>query len=133
MRLDMIIPTWRRPDLLRAMPASIARPQPRFQVFARRHGEPREQLARERLSKRYHRAWHRGHGRFYALMRDPSFERTSLGTLLGVPAHVYRALLGELAARAASMVLLQRSAAFAHELRVRFLAAFARERIFRRI
>ena len=92
----------------------------------------REQVPRERLSKRYHRAWHRGHGRFYALMRDPSFERTSLGTLLGVPAHVYRALLGELAAWAASMVLLQRSAAFAHELRVRFLAAFARERIFRR-
>ena len=65
-------------------------------------------------------------------MRDPSFERTGLGTLLGVPAHVYRALLGELAAWAASRVLRQRSVAFAHELRVRVLAAFARERIFRR-
>ena len=59
-------------------------------------GSPRApSVPRERLSKRYHRAWHKGHGRFYALMRDPLFERSRAGTVLGVPAHVYRSAVGE--------------------------------------
>ena len=85
----------------------------------------------ERLSKRYHRAWHQGHGRFYALMRDPSFER-SRGALLGVPAHVYRRAAAEASAWAVSLLRGRPSAAFAHELHLRFLAAFARQRIFQR-
>lgn len=92
----------------------------------------RAPVPRERLSKRYHRAWHQGHGRFYARMRDPSFERSGLGTLLGVPAHVYRSVMSELAAWALSTLSLQGSAAFAHELRLRFLTAFARTRMFQR-
>jgi glycosyltransferase involved in cell wall biosynthesis len=86
-------------------------------------------VPRERLSKRYHRAWHQGHGRFYARMRDPLFERTRTGSLLGVPAHVYRSVGAETAAWAASVVRGRRAAAFAHELKLRFLAAFAVERI----
>lgn len=85
----------------------------------------------ERLSKRYHRAWHQGHGRFYALMRDPLFER-SRAAMFGVPLHVYRSALGEASAWAVSLLRGRPSAAFAHELKLRFLAAFARQRIFQR-
>jgi cellulose synthase/poly-beta-1,6-N-acetylglucosamine synthase-like glycosyltransferase len=86
-------------------------------------------VPRERLMKQYHRAWHRGHGRFYALMRDPSFERTRFGTVLGVPAHVYRSVLREAAAWGASLLTCRSAAAFAHELRLRFLVGFAVQRI----
>jgi glycosyltransferase involved in cell wall biosynthesis len=85
----------------------------------------------ERLSKRYHRAWHQGHGRFYALMRDPLFER-SRTALFGVPVHVYRRACGEASAWAVSLLRGRPSAAFAHELQLRFLAGFARQRIFQR-
>jgi glycosyltransferase involved in cell wall biosynthesis len=89
-------------------------------------------VPRERLSKHYHRAWHQGHGRFYALMRDPLFERSRTGTVLGVPAHVFRSAIGEATACAASLLLGRRSVAFAHELRLRFLTAFAVQRMFQR-
>jgi glycosyltransferase involved in cell wall biosynthesis len=92
----------------------------------------RAAVPRERLSKRYHRAWHNGHGRFYARMRDPLFERSRAGTVLGVPAHVYRSAIGEASAWAGSLLLGRRSVAFAHELRLRFLTAFAVQRIFQR-
>jgi glycosyltransferase involved in cell wall biosynthesis len=89
----------------------------------------RAPVPRERLMKQYHRAWHRGHGRFYALMRDPSFERSRLGSFLGVPAHVYRSALREAAGWSASLLSRRRAAAFAHELRLRFLIGFAVQRI----
>jgi glycosyltransferase involved in cell wall biosynthesis len=89
-------------------------------------------VPRERLTKRYHRAWHRAHGRVYALMRDPLFERSHAGTLFGVPAHVYRSAIGEATAWAASLLLGRRSVAFAHELKLRFLTGFAVQRIFER-
>jgi glycosyltransferase involved in cell wall biosynthesis len=89
-------------------------------------------VPRERLSKRYHRAWHRGHGRFYALMRDPLFEDSRAGAVFGVPAHVYRSAFEEASAWAVSLFRGRPSAAFAHELKLRFLTAFARQRIFRR-
>ena len=92
----------------------------------------RAPVPRQRLTKQYHRAWHSGHGRFYALMRDPSFERSRLGTFRGVPAHVYRSALGEAAAWGASLLARRHAAAFAHELRLRFLFGFARQRILRR-
>jgi glucosyl-dolichyl phosphate glucuronosyltransferase len=89
----------------------------------------RAAVPRERLSKRYHRAWHQGHGRFYARMHDPEFERTRAGSIFGVPAHVYRSAVAETAAWATSALRGRRAAAFAHELRLRFLAAFTVERI----
>ena len=49
-----------------------------------------------RQTRRYHRRWHRGHGRFFAIMRDPEFER-SRATVLGAPLHVYRTLLSSTA------------------------------------
>jgi glycosyltransferase involved in cell wall biosynthesis len=92
----------------------------------------RAAVPRERLSKRYHRAWHKGHGRFYALMRDPLFEQSRAGTVLGVPAHVYRSAAGEAWAWASNLLRGRRSLAFAHELKLRFLTAFAVERISQR-
>ena len=80
----------------------------------------RATVPRERLSKRYHRAWHKGHGRFYALMRDPLFERSRAGTVFGVPAHVYRSAMGEAWAWTSSVLRGRRSVAFAHELKLRF-------------
>ncbi|MGH9309169.1 MAG: glycosyltransferase [Vicinamibacterales bacterium] len=92
----------------------------------------RAPVPRERLMKRYHRAWHSGHGRFYALMREPAFERSRLGTVMGVPAHVYRSVVREAAGWAASLLGRRSTAAFAHELRLRFLIAFAVQRMFQR-
>ena len=46
----------------------------------------------ERMTKAYHRRWHTGHGHFYAVMRDPEWERSQL-RVLGVPGHVYRQTL----------------------------------------
>lgn len=89
-------------------------------------------VPRARLSKRYHRAWHQGHGHFYALMHEPSFERSTRGTALGVPAHVYRSAVREGAAWVGSVLSRRGPEAFAHELQLRFLTAFAVQRIFRR-
>jgi len=86
-------------------------------------------VPRERLMKRYHRAWHSGHGRFYALMRDPSFERSGLGSILGVPAHVYRAAADGVAAAVCGSATAPPSRAFARELALPFSAGFIRERI----
>ena len=88
-------------------------------------------VPRERLTKQYHRAWHRGHGRFHALMRDPSFERSRSGAFMGVPAHVYRSAVREAIAWGASLLARRSAAAFAHELRLRFLVSFAVQRILR--
>ena len=82
----------------------------------------------QRLRRDYHRAWHRGHGRFYALMRDPVFER-SRTSLLGVPLHVYGDALRSSVAWLRDLVLLRRASAFAHELRLWFVIGFARQRI----
>jgi glycosyltransferase involved in cell wall biosynthesis len=92
----------------------------------------RADVPHERLSKRYHRRWHEGHGRFYALMREPSFERSDTATVLGVPGHVYRRSMGELARWIGRLLCFNPSAAFVHELRLRFLLAFARQRILQR-
>ena len=86
-----------------------------------------------RLTKQYHRAWHAGHGRFFALMRDPSFEGPRRRALLGVPLHVYRKMGRELAAWTGDVLRLQPSAAFRRELRLRFLVGFTQQRIFGRM
>lgn len=82
----------------------------------------------ERLRRGYHRAWHLGHGRYYALMHEPQFERT-VRAIFGVPAHVYRAALFSLGGWLRDLLLLRRAAAFAHELRLRFLVGFTRQRL----
>ena len=81
-----------------------------------------------RTKKKYHRRWHRGHGRFYALMRSPEFERSSKRALFGVPAHLYRQSIID-AARWVGCSLTGRSErAFFYETRLRFFAGFFKTR-----
>jgi glucosyl-dolichyl phosphate glucuronosyltransferase len=86
-----------------------------------------------RLTRAYHRRWHRGHGRFYALLHAEEMEQSSVGTLLGVPAHMYRsafaAMLGWLSASTSGRSEL----AFTHEVRLRFLRGFVGQRILEKL
>jgi glucosyl-dolichyl phosphate glucuronosyltransferase len=86
-----------------------------------------------RMTRGYHRQWHAGHGRFFAVMRDPSFERSARGRILDVPAHVYRSLAEAALHWIAAMLMLNHADAFRHELHARFLTGYAHERIGARI
>jgi glycosyltransferase involved in cell wall biosynthesis len=81
-----------------------------------------------RLQRAYHRRWHTGHGHFHALLRSEQMERTRIGTLLGVPAHLYRQAVGHLVGWARASVMRQSAAAFRHELQLRFFHGFFRTR-----
>jgi len=83
----------------------------------------------DRLTREYHRRWHVGHGRFYALLRADEIERTNLGALFGVPAHLYRAALSDLAGLIRSLVTGRGEAAFLHEIRLRFFGGFLGQRV----
>lgn len=85
----------------------------------------------ERLTKRYHRRWHRGHGRRYAILRDSSFEKSRM-TVLGVPLHVYREMLTGALGWLSARVRGSAKNAFAQELRFWFAAGFIGERIRRK-
>ena len=61
-------------------------------------------VAADRLLKKYHRRWHFGHGRFYALARLEEFERSNVGWLFGVSAHVYRRAIGDAVGWLASVI-----------------------------
>lgn len=85
----------------------------------------------ERMRRRYHRRWHRRHGRFAALMRDEALERTRVGHVLGVPAHVYRRGLTSFASWATHILRGDLAKAFTYEVDVwscvGFMAARWRE------
>lgn len=83
----------------------------------------------DRLTREYHRRWHSGHGRFFALLRDPEMETSGVGSLWGVPAHLYRSSLGELAGWASQMLRGRPDEAFAHEVKLRFFRGFLRQRL----
>jgi glycosyltransferase involved in cell wall biosynthesis len=82
----------------------------------------------DRLRKAYHRQWHEGHGHFYAVMRDSEVERSQRGQLLGVPAHMYRQLIGSSAGWLVAMARGDTAAAFTCETRMRFFLGFFRTR-----
>ena len=82
----------------------------------------------ERLTRKYHRRWHEGHGRFHAVMRIPEMERSARGRVLGVPAHLYRSAAADAAAWLRLLVAGHRTRAFAAEMRLRFFSGFLRER-----
>jgi glycosyltransferase involved in cell wall biosynthesis len=81
-----------------------------------------------RLTPEYHRRWHRGHGRFYALMRADEMERTTLGSVLGVPAHMYRSALVDTAAWLSASLIGRREQALLHEMKLRFFQGFFSQR-----
>ena len=79
----------------------------------------------DRLTRGYHRRWHSGHGRFYALLRAPEMERSGVGSLWGVPAHLYRSSLEAFASWASDMLRGRPDKAFAHEVKLRFFRGFS--------
>jgi glycosyltransferase involved in cell wall biosynthesis len=82
----------------------------------------------DRLTRSYHRRWHRGHGRFHAVMRAPDVERTRRGRVLGVPAHLFRAAASDAAAWLKLKMRGDADGAFARETRLWFFSGFLRER-----
>jgi len=82
----------------------------------------------ERLTKAYHRKWHKGHGHFYALLREPEFER-SITRLFDVPAHLYKQALIDLAQWGKSLLMGKAEKAFLHEIGLWFFAGFFRQRL----
>jgi glycosyltransferase involved in cell wall biosynthesis len=83
----------------------------------------------ERMTRSYHRRWHSGHGRFYAMLRADEIERSRAGTLLGVPAHLYRQAIANAYRWVRDMLLFKPSRAFESETRVRFFAGFFSRRL----
>jgi glycosyltransferase involved in cell wall biosynthesis len=81
-----------------------------------------------RLERTYHRRWHIGHGHFHALLRSEHMEQTSLGTLFGVPAHLYRQALGDLVGWVRAKANGDAGRAFHHEVRLLFGYGFLRTR-----
>jgi glycosyltransferase involved in cell wall biosynthesis len=81
----------------------------------------------ERLSKEYHRRWHTGHGHFYAVMRDPEWERSSF-RLAGVPGHLYKQTASHALNWLTNALTANRDAAFTHECHLRFFNGFFRHR-----
>jgi hypothetical protein len=82
-----------------------------------------------RLTRAYHRRWYRGHGHFHALLRSEPMEQTRLGTVFGVPAHMYRQALIDLLQWARAFAAGKRTRAFTHELGLRFFGGFFRTRL----
>jgi len=81
-----------------------------------------------RLERAYHRRWHTGHGHFHAMLRSERMEDTRIGTLFGVPAHMYRQALADVIGWTPAAATGDRDGAFRHELRLRFFGGFFRTR-----
>jgi glycosyltransferase involved in cell wall biosynthesis len=87
----------------------------------------------ERLTKAYHRSWHRTNGKYNALMRlgelvgpDGSVLEASLDSvkLFGAPAFIYRELAGEGGSWLRAAARGRRNESFAHGNRVAFLTGY---------
>jgi len=81
----------------------------------------------ERMTKSYHRRWHRGHGRFYAIMHDPEWERSSF-QLAGVPGHLYKETARHAVMWCSRVLTGNTDAAFESECQLRFFYGFFSER-----
>ena len=93
---------------------------PRLLVLAR--------VPSDRCDRRYHRRWHEGHGRFYALMRRPEIERARVSPF-GVPGHLLREAVRDVAAWVTSAATADWDRAFLAELRLRFVKGFVWTRL----
>lgn len=82
----------------------------------------------ERLTREYHRRWHKGHGYFYALMRDAEFER-SAARWFDVPAHLYKSAFLDLLQWGKNRLLQNHQEAFACEVRLAFFFGFLEQRL----
>ena len=81
----------------------------------------------ERMTREYHRRWHRGHGRFHAVMRLPEMERAR-ARLLGIPMHLFRRAMQDVVSWVRSLLAGDAARAFAAETRLWFFSGFVKER-----
>lgn len=81
-----------------------------------------------RLQRSYHRRWHTGHGHFHALLRSERMEQTTVGTLFGVPAHLYRQAVEDLVGWVRAKAIGKPGRAFEHEVHLHFFHGFFRTR-----
>jgi glycosyltransferase involved in cell wall biosynthesis len=90
----------------------------------------------KRLTKAYHRGWHKMSGKYHALMR--LYERTGPNgqvldepietpRLFGVPGFLYRELMNEGSRWFLAIIRRQESLSFKHENRIRYLLAYMSE------
>jgi GT2 family glycosyltransferase len=82
----------------------------------------------ERLTRQYHRRWHKGHGHFYALMREGEFERSAF-RLFDVPGHLYRQTLVNLLGWGKAQLSGNREKAFSCETGCYFFTGFFQQRL----
>lgn len=77
----------------------------------------------DRLTKSYHRRWHRDHGRNYAIMNTAETEK---GTrrFLGVPAYMYREAMRDVVSWLTCVVRGRTGDAFWHETQLRFFQGY---------
>jgi glycosyltransferase involved in cell wall biosynthesis len=87
----------------------------------------RHKVGASRMTKRYHRQWHTGHGRFYATLRDDEFERSS-SRVFDVPGHVFRQAGAAAWGWLKSWFWRQPDLAFLCETRLRFCLGFIQQR-----
>ncbi len=81
----------------------------------------------ERLTKRYHRRWHRTHGFFIAKMRLEEVERSSF-RLFDVPGHLFRQAGSDVVTLIVQTILRHPNRAFLAESRLQFLLGYLRQR-----
>ena len=82
----------------------------------------------ERVKKKYHRRWHKGHGRSYAIMKEERMEQASW-YLFGVPAHLYRQALMDTIGLIKHLLQRQEERAFLCEVHLWFFFAFWLKRV----
>ena len=88
----------------------------------------RSPIVGERVTKSYHRRWHLGHGRFYAMARLEEMEQSRSGWLFDVSAHMYKRAALAAAAWLWHQLRGDRDRAFVHETGLLFFAGFFRRR-----
>jgi glycosyltransferase involved in cell wall biosynthesis len=81
----------------------------------------------DRLTKEYHRRWHRGHGHFSALLREADTEK-SQKRLFDVPGYLYRRAFCDWLKLVTRSLRGRRDEAFLYEARLCFFAGFYRQR-----
>jgi glycosyltransferase involved in cell wall biosynthesis len=81
----------------------------------------------ERLKKTYHRKWHAGHGRFYAMLHNEENERAS-ACLFDIPSHMYRRAAVDAIHWLKYSLQKREAKAFRAETQLRFFDGFFRER-----
>lgn len=80
-----------------------------------------------RYTKKYHRQWHTGHGKFYAALREEEFEKAS-ARLFDVPSHKYREAAVNVIYLLKYSLQGQESKAFWHETQLFFFKGLFQER-----